>query len=70
MAQFITALLSVFALLFLPSSTQADPYKTFSVLQIQKKPAPDFSLPQVGGKRVRLSDYSGKVVLLGFFKTF
>jgi len=40
------------------------------VLRIRKISAPDFSLPQVNGKRVRLSDYKGKVVLLGFFKTF
>jgi len=48
----------------------ADPYEVFSVLRVQKKPAPDISLPQVGGKTFRLSDYKGKVVLLGFFKTF
>ena len=70
MAQFITALLSLLALLSLPSWTHADPYENFSVLRIQKKPAPDFSLPQVNGKTVRLSAHRGKVVLLGFFKTF
>ncbi|MBI2986772.1 MAG: redoxin domain-containing protein [Deltaproteobacteria bacterium] len=48
----------------------ADPFEAFSVLRIEKKLAPDFSLPQVGGKTVRLSDYKGKIVLLGFFKTF
>lgn len=59
------------ALLFLPSDAYAvDPYQAFSVLRIEKKPAPDFSLPAVGGKTVRLSDYRGKAVLLGFFKTF
>ena len=53
-----------------PYATTADPYQALSVLRIPKISAPDFSLPQVNGKRVRLSDYKGKVVLLGFFKTF
>ena len=48
----------------------ADPYEAFSALRIEKMLAPDFSLPQVGGKRVRLSDYKGGAVLVGFFKTF
>lgn len=59
------------ALLSLPSLAFAtDPFEALAVLQIQSKPAPDFSLPAVGGKTVRLSDYRGKAVLLGFFKTF
>ncbi|MFA0753293.1 MAG: hypothetical protein IMHGJWDQ_001064 [Candidatus Fervidibacter sp.] len=31
------------------------------------KPAPDFVLPTVDGKKVRLSNLRGKVVLLNFF---
>jgi cytochrome oxidase Cu insertion factor (SCO1/SenC/PrrC family) len=47
-----------------------DPYQALSVLRIPKKSAADISLPQVNGKTVRLSDYKGKVVLLGIFKVF
>jgi len=62
---------SLAALLYLPvKAFGADPYDAFSVLRLEKKPAPDFSLPQVNGKTVKLSGYKGKVVLLGFFKTF
>lgn len=31
------------------------------------KPAPNFVLPTVDGKKIRLSDLKGKVVLLNFF---
>ena len=48
----------------------ADPYQAFSALRMEKTAAPDFFLPRVNGKAVELSDYQGKVVLLGFFKTF
>lgn len=62
---------SLAAFLYLPvKAFGADPYDAFSVLRLGKNPAPDFSLPQVGGKTVRLWDYKGKIVLLGFFKTF
>lgn len=47
-----------------------DPYQAFSALRVQKIEAPNFSLPQVDGKAIELSDYRRKIVLLGFFKTF
>lgn len=62
-----------FVLAFLTSPSwvgAADPYEAFAALRIEKKPAPDFSLPAVNGKIVQFSDYKDKVVLLGFFKTF
>ena len=71
MVQWITGfLIALFALSSPSWVSAADPYQAFSVLPIEKKPAPDFSLPAVNGKTVRLSDYKEKVVLLGFFQTF
>ena len=34
------------------------------------KKAPEFSLQDINGKTVRLSDYSGKVIILNFFATW
>jgi len=34
------------------------------------KPAPDFSLSDMNGKKVTLSEYKGKVVILNFWATF
>ncbi len=34
------------------------------------RPAPDFALPSLEGKLIRLSDYRGKVVLLDFWHTY
>jgi peroxiredoxin len=48
----------------------ADPYEALSVLRVDAKLAPDFSLLSIDGRKVSLSNYSGKVVLLGFFQTF
>ncbi len=34
------------------------------------KPAPDFSLPSLGGKKVTLSEFKGKAVFLNFWATW
>ena len=71
MVQVITRVLSLLVVVFLPLEIHAaDPYEAFSVIRTQKKAAPEFSLPQVNGETVKLSDFKGEVVLLGFFKTF
>ncbi len=36
----------------------------------QLKPAPDFTLPQITGPPLKLSDYRGKIVLLDFWATW
>jgi peroxiredoxin len=36
----------------------------------ERKPAPDFTLKDIDGKPVKLSDYKGKVVLLNFWATW
>jgi cytochrome oxidase Cu insertion factor (SCO1/SenC/PrrC family) len=67
----ITGLLAFLAVLSSPlSSRAAEPYEALSAIRIQPKTAPEFSLPQVNGTTMRLSDFKGKFVLLGFFKTF
>ncbi len=67
----VVAGLSLLVFLLLPLGARAiDPYQALSVLGVEKKPAPAFSLPSVDGKVVKLSSYKGKVVLLGFFQTF
>ncbi len=37
---------------------------------VQHSLAPDFTLPQLSGQRIHLSDYRGKVVLLDFWATW
>lgn len=67
----ITGLLAFLAVVSSPLlSRAADPIEALSAIRIQPKAAPEFSLPQVNGTTVRLSDFKGKVVLLGFFQTF
>ena len=40
-----------------------------SAAEKPRKPAPEFSLPDVDGKTISLSSYKGKVVLLDFWAT-
>jgi cytochrome oxidase Cu insertion factor (SCO1/SenC/PrrC family) len=46
----------------------------FSAVQLERyespKPAPDFSLPDLGGNAARLADFRGKVLLLFFWATW
>jgi peroxiredoxin len=57
-------LLMTLALLLIAGPSQA-------VHRVQLgKPAPDFSLPSLGGKKVSLSDFKGKAVLLNFWATW
>lgn len=52
------------------SSAQDDSFVALRALRLEEKPpAPDFSLADLEGTQVSLSDFRGKVVLLGFFTT-
>jgi len=69
--RFIIGIFALSAVLFSPLlSGAADPFEALSAIRVQAKTAPAFSLPQVDGKTVSLSDFRGKAVLLGIFKTF
>lgn len=72
MARSIAGVVFLLVVFFSAHATRgADPYEGLSVLRMGGKPAPNFSLPSIGGgKKLGLSDYTGKAVLLGFFKTF
>lgn len=71
MVQLITGVLFLLVAAFVPAEIHAgDPYEAFSVIRVQKTAAPEFSLPLVNGKSVRLADFQGEIILLGFFKTF
>lgn len=58
--------------LLLPLAVAAAP--DFAALDLQKydppKPAPGFSLPDLEGRPVRLTDLHGKVVLLFYWATW
>ena len=52
------------------SSAQDDFFVALRVLPLEEKiPAPDFSLADLEGTEVSLSNFRGKVILLGFFTT-
>jgi peroxiredoxin len=49
----------------------AEPHAVRATIQTveSRKPAPSFRLEDVAGKKVQLSDYNGKVILLDFWAT-
>ncbi len=68
----LAALLFVF-FIFFPSSAAAGPdlfYDAGFIQARQQIEAPDFTLSDLTGKQVRLTDYRGKVVLLYFWATW
>ncbi len=50
-------------------ATQAQP-PPVEITPIEPTPAPDFTLPRVGGGEVSLSDYEGKILVLDFWATW
>ncbi len=42
----------------------------FATVPSDVRPAPDFELPDVNGKKVRLSDFKGKIIILNFWATW
>lgn len=54
----------------MPAAGAEDAFKAMAVQRpANLGPAPDLALPSLEGKTVRLKDFRGKVVLLGFFTT-
>jgi len=60
---------AVIAMAVLFSLKQNNPYLKFSPLETGR-PAPNFTLPGLGGKMVSLSDYKGHVVLINIWATW
>jgi cytochrome oxidase Cu insertion factor (SCO1/SenC/PrrC family) len=64
----------VLLLAALAGPAAAGPAPDFAGMQVQPfeppKPAPDFALPDLEGKTVRLADFRGKTVMLFFWATW
>jgi cytochrome oxidase Cu insertion factor (SCO1/SenC/PrrC family) len=62
----------VLVALLLPLAAAAAP--DFASVDVQRydppKPAPEFALPDLEGRQVRLADFRGKVVLLFYWATW
>jgi peroxiredoxin len=52
------------------SKCSSDSVHATAKAQADRKPAPDFTLTDSSGAKVRLADYRGKVVLLNFWATW
>ncbi|MFZ5555260.1 MAG: peroxiredoxin family protein [Pseudomonadota bacterium] len=65
----VMRLIAVAALLALSQTTLAQ-QPGRGLTPLQANPAPEFSLADMDGKRHRLSDYRGKVVLVNFWATW
>jgi cytochrome oxidase Cu insertion factor (SCO1/SenC/PrrC family) len=69
-SRWLAAALLVVALVPMAATAAPD----FAAVDIQRyeppKPAPEFSLPDLEGRQVRLADYRGKVVLLFYWATW
>jgi peroxiredoxin len=69
---FVALLVAILAMLasgkYLDRTRKHGPIKL--VGDVQGVPAPDFTLPSLDGRKVKLSDYRGKAVLLNFWATW
>ncbi len=62
--------LALTALLGLPPAEGAPAFNTLRIAREGAAPPSDFTYPDLAGKKTRLSDLKGKVVLLAFFATW
>lgn len=63
-------LLLALAVLAAPARAVAPDYGAMQLKQLDGKPAPAFTLPDLEGKRVQLEDFRGQVLLLFFWATW
>lgn len=67
----IALMCCLFTGLALPAMAASDPFLEAGFIQARKQaPAMDFTLEDIEGRQVRLSDFRGKVILLFFWTTW